>query len=87
MLKARQELARADNAVRINRVALDTLTGGALGLSYTVEGEFLGMPKDLQIDALMARMMQPIRRSSDCFNPFSNRIGKSNSSASHECPT
>ena len=58
VLKARQELARADNAVRINRVALDTLTGGALGLSYTVEGEFLGMPKDLQIDALMARMME-----------------------------
>jgi cobalt-zinc-cadmium efflux system outer membrane protein len=58
VLKARQELARADNAVRINRVALDTLAGGALGLSYTVEGEFLGMPKDLHIDALMARMME-----------------------------
>ena len=57
VLKARQELARADNAVRINRVALDTLTGGALGLSYTVEGEFLGIPQDLQIDALMTRMM------------------------------
>ncbi len=57
VLKARQELARADNAVRINRVALDTLTGGALGLSYTVEGEFLGIPQDLQVDALMTRMM------------------------------
>jgi outer membrane protein, heavy metal efflux system len=57
VLKARQELARADNAVRINRVALDTLTGGALGLSYTVEGEFLGIPQDLQVDALMSRMM------------------------------
>ena len=58
VLKARQELARAENVVRINRVALDTLTGGALGLSYTVEGEFVGMPQDLQIDALMARMME-----------------------------
>lgn len=58
VLKARQELARADNTVRINRVALDTLTGGALGLSYTVEGEFVGMPQDLQIDALMGRMME-----------------------------
>ena len=58
VLKARQELARADNAVRINRVALDTLTGGALGLSYSVEGEFLGMPKDIQIEELMARMME-----------------------------
>ena len=58
VLKARQELARAENMVRINRVALDTLTGGALGVSYTIEGEFIGMPQDLQIDALMARMME-----------------------------
>lgn len=58
VLKARQELARAENVVRINRVALDTLTGGALGISYTVEGEFVGMPLDLQIDALMTRMME-----------------------------
>lgn len=58
VLKARQDLARAENVVRINRVALDTLTGGALGLSYTVEGEFIGMPPDLQIDLLMSRMME-----------------------------
>ena len=58
VLKARQDLARAENMVRINRVALDTLTGGALGLSYTIEGEFIGMPQDLQVDALMARMME-----------------------------
>ena len=58
VLKARQELARAENMVRINRVALDTLTGGALGVTYTIEGEFIGMPQDLQIDALMARMME-----------------------------
>ncbi len=58
VLKARQDLARAENVVRINRVALDTLTGGALGVSYTVEGEFVGMPLDLQIDALMTRMME-----------------------------
>jgi cobalt-zinc-cadmium efflux system outer membrane protein len=58
VLRARQELARAENAVRINRVALDTITGGALGLSYTVEGDFLGIPQGLQIDALMARMME-----------------------------
>jgi len=58
VLKARQELARADNMVRINRVSLDTLTGGALGSSYTIEGEFLGIPQDLQVDALMGRMME-----------------------------
>lgn len=58
VLRARQELARAENAVQINRVALDTITGGALGLSYSVEGDFLGIPQGLQIDALMARMME-----------------------------
>jgi cobalt-zinc-cadmium efflux system outer membrane protein len=42
VLKARQELARADNAVRINRVALIRYRGA--WLSYTVEGEFLGIP-------------------------------------------
>jgi cobalt-zinc-cadmium efflux system outer membrane protein len=58
VLKARQDLARAENVVRINRVALDTLTGGALGVSYAVEGEFVGMPLDLQVDTLMSRMME-----------------------------
>ncbi|MGQ0667658.1 MAG: TolC family protein [Nitrospiraceae bacterium] len=57
VLKARQQLARADNAVRVNRVVVDTLTGGALGMSYVVQGEFTGMPKDLYIEGLMVRMM------------------------------
>jgi cobalt-zinc-cadmium efflux system outer membrane protein len=57
VLKARQLLARADNLVRINRVAVDTLTGGALGPSYLVYGEFRVLPRDLQIEGLMARMM------------------------------
>lgn len=58
VLKARQQLARADNLVRINRVAVDTLTGGALGPSYLVYGEFRRLPRDLQIDGLMTRMME-----------------------------
>jgi cobalt-zinc-cadmium efflux system outer membrane protein len=58
VLKARQQLARADNLVRINRVAVDTLTGGALGPSYMVYGEFRILPRDLQIEGLMARMME-----------------------------
>jgi cobalt-zinc-cadmium efflux system outer membrane protein len=58
VLKARQQLARADNLVRINRVAVDTLTGGALGPSYLVHGEFRILPRDLHIDGLMARMME-----------------------------
>jgi cobalt-zinc-cadmium efflux system outer membrane protein len=57
VLKARQLLARADNHVRVNRVAVDTLTGGALGPSYLVYGEFRVLPRDLQIEGLMARMM------------------------------
>ncbi len=57
VLKAKQQLARADNAVRISRVVVDTLTGGALGSSYMVQGEFKILPEKLQIDELMARMM------------------------------
>ncbi|MBL8039334.1 MAG: TolC family protein [Nitrospira sp.] len=57
VLKARQQLARADNLVRINRVAVDTLTGGALGPTYMVHGEFRMLPRDLRIEGLMARMM------------------------------
>jgi cobalt-zinc-cadmium efflux system outer membrane protein len=57
LLKAKQQLARADNVVRVNRVVVDTLTGGSLGVSYAIQGEFTGMPKDLHIEGLMARMM------------------------------
>lgn len=58
VLKARQQLARADNLVRVNRVAVDTLTGGALGPSYMVYGEFRILPRDLHIEGLMTRMME-----------------------------
>lgn len=57
VLKAKQQLARADNVVRISRVVVDTLTGGALGPSYMVQGDFKIVPDKLQIDGLMARMM------------------------------
>jgi cobalt-zinc-cadmium efflux system outer membrane protein len=57
VLKARQQLARADNLVRISRMAVDTLTGGALGPAYLVYGEFRVLPRDLEIDRLMVRMM------------------------------
>ncbi len=58
VLKARQQLARADNVVRISRVVVDTLTGGSLGATYTVHGEFRMVPRELQIDGLMVRMME-----------------------------
>ncbi len=57
LLKAKQQVARSENSVRVNRVVVDTLTGGALGTSYNIQGEFTGMPKALQIEELMARMM------------------------------
>jgi cobalt-zinc-cadmium efflux system outer membrane protein len=57
VLKAKQQLARSDNAVRIARVAMDTLTGGSLGTSYTIEGDFTAIPNELYIEGLMARMM------------------------------
>ena len=58
VLKARQQLTRADNVVRISRVVVDTLTGGALGATYMVHGEFRTVPRELQIDGLMVRMME-----------------------------
>lgn len=58
VLKARQQLVRADNLVRINRVAVDTLTGGALGPFYMIYGEFRIIPRDLHIEGLMARMVE-----------------------------
>ncbi|MDH5666449.1 MAG: TolC family protein [Nitrospira sp.] len=58
VMKARQLVVRAENAVRIRRVAMDTLTGGALGPVYAVKGEFRTFPPDLQIEGLMARMME-----------------------------
>ena len=58
VLKAKQLVVRAENAVRIRSVAMDTLTGGALGPVYAVKGEFRTFPPDLNIEGLMARMME-----------------------------
>ncbi len=58
VLKARQQLARADNLVLNSRVVVDTLTGGALGPTYMVHGEFRMLPRALQIEGLMTRMME-----------------------------
>jgi cobalt-zinc-cadmium efflux system outer membrane protein len=57
VLKARQQLARADNLVRVNRVTVDTLTGGSLGTSYAVQGDFTGIPKEIYLEGLMNRMI------------------------------
>lgn len=57
VLKARQQLARADNLVRVNRVTVDTLTGGSLGTSYVIQGDFTGIPKEIYLEGLMNRMI------------------------------
>ncbi|WP_447978922.1 TolC family protein [Candidatus Nitrospira bockiana] len=58
VLKANQAVTRAENTVRINRVILDTLTAGALGTSYAVQGDFTRFPAGLSVDSLMAHSLE-----------------------------
>lgn len=55
LLKANQAVTRAENAVRVNRVMLDTLTVGALGEAYRVSGEFVAAPTTLDLPTLIGR--------------------------------
>jgi outer membrane protein, heavy metal efflux system len=57
VLKADQVVTRAQNAVQVNRVILDTLTVGALGLDYTLDGDFRTFPRDLVLERLVMRAM------------------------------
>lgn len=57
LLKANQAVTRAENTVRVNRVILDTLAGGALGTTYEVRGDFLAYPAGLDATALTSRAM------------------------------
>ena len=58
VLKANQAVTRSENTVRVNRVILDTLTAGALGPSYAVNGDFLVFPSTLDLNRLTARMQE-----------------------------
>ena len=58
VLKANQAVTRSENTVRVNRVILDTLTAGALGPSYAVNGDFLVFPAGLNLEHLTTRSMQ-----------------------------
>lgn len=40
VLKAKQEITKAKNAVRVKQVGLDTLTAGALGPRFILQGDF-----------------------------------------------
>jgi cobalt-zinc-cadmium efflux system outer membrane protein len=57
VLKANQAVTRSENTVRVNKVILDTLTGGALGAAYDVRGDFTVFPGGLNADALIRRAL------------------------------
>jgi cobalt-zinc-cadmium efflux system outer membrane protein len=55
VLKAKQEMTKAKNAVRVKLVALDTLTAGALGPRYQVQGDFRSLRDRLDPEQMAAR--------------------------------
>jgi len=55
VLKAKQEMTKAKNAVRVKLVGLDTLTAGALGPRYKVEGDFRSLRDRLDPEQMAAR--------------------------------
>jgi cobalt-zinc-cadmium efflux system outer membrane protein len=57
VLKADQGVTRAENVVRVNRVFLDTLTVGALGTDYDIDGDFRIYPRGLSLQRLVAQAM------------------------------
>ncbi|MGE3154413.1 MAG: TolC family protein [Nitrospiraceae bacterium] len=58
VLKANQVVTRARNTVRVTRVALDTLTAGALGRTYAIKGDFRRVPGELLLEELVASMLK-----------------------------
>ncbi len=55
VLKAKQEMTKAKNVVRVKLVGLDTLTSGALGSRYKVQGDFRMLRDHLDAEQLAAR--------------------------------
>ena len=55
VLKAKQEMTKAKNVVRVKLVGLDTLTAGALGPRYKVQGEFRSLRDHLDPEQMAAR--------------------------------
>lgn len=58
VLKTNQEVARARKAVRVGRVRLNTVTGGALGRAFAIEGGFRSIRRGLDLEALTARAVE-----------------------------
>ena len=55
VLKAKQELTKAKNGVRVRLVGLDTLTAGGLGPRYKVQGDFRSLRDHLDPEQMAAR--------------------------------
>ena len=52
MLKVRKEVTRAEGAVHSARAALNTLTAGELGSSFSISGDFMSWPKGVVLERL-----------------------------------
>jgi outer membrane protein, heavy metal efflux system len=55
VLKAKQEITKAKNIVRVRLVGLDTLTAGALGTRYKVQGDFRSLRNRLDPEQMIAK--------------------------------
>jgi outer membrane protein, heavy metal efflux system len=55
VLKAKQEITKAKNIVRVKLVGLDTLTAGALGPRYQVQGDFRSLRDRLDPERMASR--------------------------------
>lgn len=56
--KAAKDVGRTRNAVLTARVALNVRTAGALGSTFTVQGDFEPLPRDIDLDSLTARALE-----------------------------
>jgi outer membrane protein, heavy metal efflux system len=55
VLKAKQEMTKAKNGVRVKQVGLDTLTAGALGSRFNVQGDFRSLQARLSPEQIASR--------------------------------
>lgn len=55
VLKAKQEMTKAKNVVRVKLVGLDTMTSGALGTRYQVQGDFRSLRDRLDPEQMASR--------------------------------
>ncbi|HJT19129.1 MAG TPA: TolC family protein [Nitrospira sp.] len=53
--KAQKEAARARNAVLVARSRLNTLTAGALGRQFSIQGDFISLKQELDQDRMIAQ--------------------------------